>query len=146
MQRTIFSVLLIALSLLLLGPVQLRAHHAFSAEFDGNKPILLKGTIIRMDWVNPHAWIHLAVKKPDGTVETWMIEGGTPNTLVRRGLKKSDVPAGIEVVVDGYRAKDGGLRANGKNITLPDGRQLFLGSSGTGAPLEGRDYTDAPKK
>jgi Family of unknown function (DUF6152) len=96
--------------------------------------------------VNPHAWIHIEVKKPDGTVEKWMIEGGTPNTLIRRGLKKADVPAGTEVVVDGYRAKDGSNRANGKNITLPDGRQLFLGSSATGSPLEGRDNTDTPKK
>ena len=144
--RTTLSMLAVGVVLLVLAPVWAGAHHAFSAEFDGNKPILLKGVVTRMDWVNPHAWIHIEVKKPDGTVEKWMIEGGTPNTLIRRGLKKSDVPAGTEVVVDGYRAKDGSNRANGKNITLPDGRQLFLGSSATGSPLEGRDNTDTPKK
>jgi hypothetical protein len=144
--RTTLSILAIGIVLLGLAPVWAVAHHAFSAEFDGNKPILLKGVVTGMDWVNPHAWIHLEVKKPDGTVEKWMVEGGTPNTLIRRGLKKTDLPVGTEIVVDGYRAKDGGLRANGKNITLPDGRQLFLGSSGTGAPLDGRDYTDTPKK
>jgi hypothetical protein len=143
--RTTLSLLVVAIVLLFLTPVWASAHHAFAAEFDGNKPISLKGTIIKMEWVNPHAWIYVAVKKPDGTVETWMIEGGTPNTLVRRGLRKADVPAGIEVVVDGYRAKDGSFRANGKNITLPDGRQLFLGSEATGAPLEGRDTTTDTK-
>jgi len=140
--RTTLSILAVGVVLFVLAPVWAMAHHAFAAEFDGNKPVLLKGTITKMEWVNPHAWIYIAVKKPDGTVENWMIEGGTPNTLVRRGLRKSDVPAGVEVVVDGYRAKDGSLRANGKNITLPDGRQLFLGSEATGAPLEGRDTTD----
>src|SRR6266446_7249623 len=116
--------------LLVLATVPVAAHHAFSSEFDSNRPVQLTGVVTKMDWVNPHAWIHIEVKKPDGTVEKWMIEGGTPNTLIRRGLKKTDLPAGTEIVVDGYRAKDGGLRANGKNITLPDGRQLFLGSSG----------------
>ena len=144
--RTMLSVLAVGAGLLFLGTVAVEAHHAFSAEFDGNKPVKLTGTVTKMEWVNPHAWIHIDVKKPDGTIEKWMVEGGTPNTLIRRGLRKADLPAGTVIVVDGYRAKDGGLRANGTNLTLPGGRQLFLGSSGTGAPLDGRDFTDTPKK
>src|SRR5947208_9045332 len=114
--------------LLVLATVPVAAHHAFSSEFDANRPVQLTGVVTKMEWVNPHSWIHLDVKRPDGTVEKWMIEGGTPNTLVRRGLRKTDLPAGTEIVVDGYQAKDGGFRANGKNLTLPSGRQLFLGS------------------
>jgi hypothetical protein len=144
--RTTLSVVAVGVGLLVLGTVRVGAHHAFSAEFDGNKPVRLTGTVTKMEWVNPHAWIHIDVKTPDGAVEKWMIEGGTPNTLVRRGLRKSDLPAGTVIVIAGFRAKDGGLRANGTNLTLPDGRQLFLGSSGTGAPLEPRDFTDTPKK
>ena len=91
-----------------------------------------------MEWINPHAWIHVAVKKPDGTVEEWMIEAGTPNTLFRRGLTKNSLLPGTEVVVDGYQAKDGALRANGRDLTLPNGKTLLIGSAGTGAPDEGQ--------
>src|SRR5438552_3520522 len=115
-----------------------RAHHAFSSEFDAKKPVTIDGTLSKMEWVNPHAWIHIDVKKPDGRVEKWMVEGSTPNTLLRRGIHKTDLPIGARVKVSGYRAKDGSLRANGTNITLADGRFLFLGSPGTGAPSDNR--------
>jgi hypothetical protein len=110
------------------------AHHAFSAEFDSKKPVKLEGTVSKMQWINPHAWIHVDVKRPDGKLETWMIEGGTPNTLFRRGFTKDSLKTGTKIVVEGYRAKDGSMRANGRDITFPDGRKLFMGSSGTGAP------------
>lgn len=118
------------------------AHHAFSAEFDANKPISLKGKVVKVEWVNPHAWIHLEVKKPDGTTDTWMIEGGTPNTLARRGITRTSLVAGTDISVEGYQSKDGSMRANGRDLTLPDGRKLFVGSSGTGAPRDGRDPTE----
>jgi Family of unknown function (DUF6152) len=112
------------------------AHHAFAAEFDANKPVSFKGTITKMEWVNPHTWLHVDVKKPDGTLENWAIEAGTPNVLFRRGFTKESLLPGTEVVVEGYQAKDGSHRANGRDLTFPDGRKLFLGSSGTGAPYE----------
>ena len=118
------------------------AHHAFSAEFDANKPVKLTGTVTRVEWVNPHAWIHVDVKNPDGTVTEWAIEGGTPNTLLRRGLTKNSLPVGTELVIEGYQAKAGGPRANGRDLTFKDGRKLFLGSPGTGAPQEGSNPTD----
>ena len=115
----------------------LRAHHSFAAEFDANQPVTLKGTVTKMDWVNPHTWIHLDVKNSDGTITKWMIEGGTPNTLVRRGFTKASLQAGTEITIEGYRAKNGANRANGADMILPDGRRLFMGSSGTGAPKDG---------
>jgi hypothetical protein len=112
------------------------AHHAFAAEFDANVPVNFTGTITKMEWINPHSWLHVDVKQPDGTVVNWAIEAGTPNVLFRRGFTKDTLLPGIEVVIDGYQAKDGSHRANGRDLTLPGGRQLFLGSSGTGAPYE----------
>ena len=117
------------------------AHHAFNAEFDANKPIKFQGTVTKMLWVNPHAWIYVDVKKPDGTVEEWMIETGTPNTLLRRGLTRESLKAGTQITVDGYQSKDGSLRANGRDLTLPNGQTLLLGGSGSGAP-----YDDKSKK
>jgi hypothetical protein len=116
--------------------VSLRAHHAFAAEFDANRPVAFKGTIIKMEWTNPHVWVHLDVKKPDGTTEQWAFEAGTPNVLFRRGFTKASLLPGTEVSVDGYQAKDGSRRANGRDLTFADGRKMFLGSSGTGAPYE----------
>jgi hypothetical protein len=110
------------------------AHHSFSAEFDSAKPVQLQGTVTRVEWINPHAWIHIEAKKPDGTVEDWAIEAGTPNTLFRRGFTRDSLKAGTVINVDGYQARDGSRRANGRDLTLPDGRKLFLGSTGTGAP------------
>jgi hypothetical protein len=120
------------------------AHHAFSAEFDAKKPIRLEGIVKGMEWINPHSWIHLEVKTPKG-VEMWMIEGGAPNSLLRRGFSKESLPVGSKIIVDGYQAKDGAKRANGRDLTFADGRKLFMGSSGTGAPLDGRDPTEKPK-
>lgn len=112
------------------------AHHAFAAEFDAKRPVHLVGVVSKVELINPHAWIHVDVKAADGKVTTWMIEAGSPNVLLRRGFTKATVAPGTPVVVDGYQSKDGSLRANGKDITLPDGRKLFLGSSGTGAPYD----------
>lgn len=118
------------------APVSLSAHHAFSAEFDANKPVKFEATVARMEWINPHSWIHVDVKQPDGTMQRWMIEGGTPNTLLRRGFTRDSLKPGTVIFVDGYQAKDGSNRANGRDLTLPNGQKLFLGSSGTGAPSE----------
>ena len=131
---------------LALAAVPAAAHHAFGGEFDANRPVLLKGPIVKVEWVNPHTWIHMEVKKPDGTSEVWMIEGGSPNSLLRLGITKNSLPIGTEIVVDGYQARDHSLRrANGRNITYPDGRKLFFGSSGTGAPRDGADPTEKPQ-
>jgi hypothetical protein len=133
--RTQLAVVL-GLSLLVGGAGRLSAHHAFAAEFDSSKPVSFKATVTKVEWVNPHVWIHVDVKQPDGKVEPWAIEGGTPNVLFRRGFTKQSLTAGTEIAIDGYRAKDGTRRANGRDLTFPDGRKLFLGSSGTGAPYE----------
>jgi hypothetical protein len=121
---------------LMLAAAPTLAHHAFSAEFDAKKPVHLEGIVSRVEFINPHVWIHVEVKGQDGTVTTWMIEAGSPNVLLRRGFTKTTVTPGTRVLVDGYQAKDGSLRANGRDITLSDGRKLFLGSSGTGAPYD----------
>lgn len=126
----------------LLATVQLLAHHAFSAEFDANRPVQLKGTVTKMEWINPHAWIHIDVTMEDGKVEQWMIEGGTPNTLFRRGFTKQSLMPGTIIMVDGYQAKDGTQKANGRDLTFENGQRLFMGSSGTGAPRDGRDPTE----
>jgi len=138
--------LLAITGLILAAAMPAAAHHAFGAEFDPNKPVLLKGTVTKIEWVNPHTWIHLQVTKPDGTKEVWMIEGGSPNSLLRRGVTKESVAVGTALIVDGYQARDHTLmRANGRNITYPDGRKLFLGSSGTGAPVDGADASESKK-
>jgi hypothetical protein len=122
------------------------AHHAFASEFDATKPVKLRGKITKMEWVNPHAWMHLRVTEEDGTVQDWMIEAGPPGALVRRGWTRDSVRPGTEVLVEGYQATDGALRANGRDVTFPDGRRLFAGSSGTGAPLDGADPNEPARR
>jgi hypothetical protein len=131
--RTKLSVVILGVGLLL-AAVPVVAHHSFAAEFDAKKPVKLAGTVTKMEWINPHAWIHLDVKNADGSVTPWMVEAGAPNALLRRGWTKQSLLAGTEIVVEGYQAKDGANRANGRDITFKDGKKLFVGSSGTGAP------------
>ena len=119
---------------------QTRAHHSFAAEFDANQPVELHGTITKMEWINPHSWLHINVKNADGSTSEWMIEGATPNTLLRRGFTREAVKAGTEITIIGFRAKNGANRANGRDLILPDGSRLFMSSSGTGAPGD----TEAP--
>jgi Family of unknown function (DUF6152) len=134
MRRTL-SVLVAGIGLLL-AAVPVIAHHSFAAEFDANRPVKLRGTVTKMEWINPHSWIHIDVKNTDGSVSKWMVEGGAPNALLRRGWNKQSLLPGTEILVEGFQAKDGALRANGRDITFPDGKKLFVGSSGIGAPDE----------
>ena len=136
---------LLSAAALLIGTAPILGHHAFGGEFDPNKPVLLKGPVTKVEWVNPHTWIHMEIKKDDGTTEQWMVEGGTPNTLLRRGVTKETLKPGTVIVVDGYQSKDRSQRANGRDVTFEDGRKLFMGSSGTGAPRDGADPTEPPK-
>ena len=147
--------MLFAGAVMVAATVPVVGHHAFGAEFDPDAPIRLQGKVVKVEWVNPHTWIHIEVVKPDGAKEVWMVEGGTPNTLLRRGLSrdmlmKKNADGSVwaaELVVDGYQTKDHSLkRANGRDVTVTDGRKMFMGSSGTGAPRDGKDPTEPPKK
>ena len=135
MRTTLFRAIVCA-GLLAAAAAPVLAHHSFAAEFDADKPVKIKGKVVEVEWVNPHSWIHIEVTGPDGKVERWAVEGGAPNALIRRGWTKNSVPAGVQIVVDGFQAKDGSFRANGRDITFPDGKKLFIGSEGTGAPDE----------
>jgi len=134
-----------ALSLAVAGGAAL-AHHAFAAEFDGKAPVLLRGKVVRVEWINPHAWVHVNVVGADGKETEWMVEGGTPNTLLRAGIDRNSLKAGQEIIVRGYQSKDRlcrpACKANGRDVTFPDGKKLFMGSSGTGAPKDGSDPTE----
>jgi hypothetical protein len=143
MRKTLFVV---TVAVALAAGLRVAAHHAFGAEFDPNAPIRLQGKVVKLEWVNPHAWIHVEIDK-NGQKEVWMVEGGTPNTLLRRGLTRDSLALGTEIIVDGYQAKDHSLkRANGRDVTFTDGRKIFMGSSGTGAPRDGRDPTEGGTK
>jgi len=136
MRSKLFSVLAGAALVMTAAAVPVIAHHSFAAEFDAKKPVKLRGTVTKMEWINPHSWSHIDVKTPDGKVEKWMVEGGAPNALLRRGWNKNSLLPGTEILVEGFQAKDGANRANGRDITFADGKKLFVGSSGTGAPDE----------
>ena len=144
--RLNLAVAVVGAVLVLIGTaVSISAHHAFAAEFDANRPVNFEGTVTKMEWLNPHVWIHLDVETSDGSMQSWAFEGGTPNVLFRRGFTKQSLLPGTKIHVDGYQAKDGTNRANGRDITFPDGTKLFLGSSGTGAPYELRPENSAPR-
>lgn len=132
---TKLSVMLVGFGLLL-AAAPARAHHSFAAEYDDKKPVTLRGTLTKMEWVNPHGWIYVDVKDADGKVVNWAIEAGAPNSLLRRGLRKTDFPPGVEIIVEGFLAKDGSRTANGRSVKMLDGRNFFMGSSGPGTPTD----------
>lgn len=136
MKRKLALIALAAGAFLCVKVARVYAHHAFGAEFDPNRPVLLKGPVTRVEWINPHTWIHLEHTSQSGKKEIWMVEGGTPNSLLRRGLKRDSIKPGQVIIVDGYQSKDRSNRANGRDVTLPDGQKFFMGSSGTGAPYD----------
>jgi hypothetical protein len=129
-----------------LSAVPAWAHHAFAAEFDAKKPIHLEGVVSKVELINPHSWIHVDVKNTDGSMTSWMVEAGSPNVLLRRGFTKATIATGTPVIVEGFQSKDGSLRANGRDITLPNGQKLFLGSQGTGAPYDDKKPPTEDKK
>ena len=142
--KTKVAIVVVGLGVILGGALAVPAvaHHAFSAEFDANRPLHMEGVVVRMEWINPHSWVHVEVTNDDGSKTTWMVEGGTPNTLFRRGFTQDSLAPGTAIVIDGYQAKDGSDKMNGRDLTFPDGRKLFLGSSGTGAPRDGADAAE----
>jgi hypothetical protein len=140
MRTKLFISMLCAAAAFFVAAPPVAAHHAFGSEFDASRPILLKGKLVKVEWVNPHSWIHVEITNDKGEKEVWMVEGGSPNSLLRRGLTRDSLKIGTDIVVDGYQTRDHTLlRANGRNITFPDGRKLFLGSPGTGAPDDPKD-------
>jgi hypothetical protein len=153
--KTKLALMCMGSALVVAAVVPVVAHHAFGGEFDASRPVLIKGKVSKVEWVNPHAWIHVTAtevtiggekKNLNGAAEDWAIEGGTPNTLLRRGITRDSLKPGTDIVVDGYQTRDHSLlRANGRNVTFPDGRKLFLGSSGTGAPKDGADTAEPPR-
>ena len=146
LNRTVVAAGALALAVVSAGAAS--AHHAFSAEFDANAPVLLRGTVSKVEWINPHAWVHLMVNQPGKPATEWMVEGGTPNTLLRAGLTKASLKPGTEIIVRGYQSKDRlcapACKANGRDVTFTDGKKVFMGSSGTGAPNDGAE-ANAPK-
>ena len=143
MKPVVLSLAMIGIGMLTAVPV--RAHHAFAAEFDSNRPVKMKGTVTKVEWTNPHSWVYLDVKTADGRVENWSFETAAPGALARRGFTKDYLKPGTEIVVEGFMSKGVPRRANGRDVFFPDGRRLFLGSSGTGAPLDGKDPSESKK-
>ena len=136
MRRNHLAILLGGIALLAVVAVPVVAHHAFGAEFDRNMPVRLQGKVVKLEWVNPHTWIHLEIENEDGTKEVWAVEGGTPNVLLRRGLRRDCLEPGTEIIVDGYQAKDHSLkRANGRDVTFTDGSEDFSGVVGDGGTV-----------